>query len=182
MTNSSVMVTVDVVRRVARHLPRTTEHLIHDRAKFRVRHLVYVAFSRDEALMGFAFPKEERAARIWYFGDRFTGTHTYTNPETGRVFREVFSHTSRDQKITDNGDGTLTIQVQQTGPSRYYADGTLMFIDTGITRFSFLVDHGGTPSDPDDDEFIEDLGVDKVAGPRQTEGRDFCADLVEFIG
>ena len=120
--------------------------------------------------------------RIWYFGDRFTGMHTFTNPETGREFREVFSHTSRDQKITDNGDGTLTIQVQQTGPSRYYADGTLMFIDTGITRFSFLVDHGGTPSDPDDDEFIEDLGVDKVAGPRQTEGRDFCADLVEFIG
>ena len=54
------MVTVDDVRRVALSLPRTTEHLIHDRVKFRVRQLVYVAFSRDETLMGFAFPKSER--------------------------------------------------------------------------------------------------------------------------
>ncbi len=58
------MVTVDDVRRVARGLPRTTEHLIHDRVKFRVKQLVYVAFSRDEALIGFAFPKEERAALV----------------------------------------------------------------------------------------------------------------------
>ena len=58
------MVTVDDVRRVALSLPRTTEHLIHDRVKFRVKQLVYVAFSRDETLMGFAFPKEERPALV----------------------------------------------------------------------------------------------------------------------
>jgi hypothetical protein len=58
------MVTVDDVRRVALTLPRTTEHLIRDRVKFRVKQLVYVAFSRDEALMGFAFPKEERQALV----------------------------------------------------------------------------------------------------------------------
>jgi hypothetical protein len=65
------MVTVDDVRRVARTLPRTTEHLIHDRVKFRVKQLVYVAFSRDEALMGFAFPKEERAALVESEPDKF---------------------------------------------------------------------------------------------------------------
>ena len=32
--------------------------------KFRVKQLVYVAFSQDEELMGFAFPKEERAALV----------------------------------------------------------------------------------------------------------------------
>lgn len=53
-------VTVDEVRRLALSLPRTTEHLIRDRVKFRVGHLVYVAFSRDETLMGFGYPKEER--------------------------------------------------------------------------------------------------------------------------
>ncbi|MBO2454573.1 MmcQ/YjbR family DNA-binding protein [Actinomadura barringtoniae] len=58
------MVTVDDVRRVAGPLPRSTEHLIHDRVKFRVGQIVYVAFSRDETMMGFAFPKEERAALI----------------------------------------------------------------------------------------------------------------------
>ena len=30
------------------------------RVKFRVGRIVYLAFSRDETLMGFAFPKEER--------------------------------------------------------------------------------------------------------------------------
>lgn len=59
-----VMVTVEDVRALALTLPRTTEHLIHDRVKFRVGSLVYVAFSRDETLMGFAFPRIERDALI----------------------------------------------------------------------------------------------------------------------
>jgi hypothetical protein len=58
------MVTVDDVRRLARSLPRTTEHLIHDRVKFRVGQIVYIAFSRDETVMGFAYPKQERDALI----------------------------------------------------------------------------------------------------------------------
>ena len=58
------MVTVDDVRRLALSLPRTTEHLIRDRVKFRVGSLVYVAFSRDETIMGFGFPKEEREALV----------------------------------------------------------------------------------------------------------------------
>jgi hypothetical protein len=55
-----VVVTVEDVRALALTLPRTTEHLIHDRVKFRVGAIVYCAFSRDETLMGFGFPKEER--------------------------------------------------------------------------------------------------------------------------
>jgi hypothetical protein len=58
------MVTVEQVRRVASELPRTTEHLIRDRVKFRVGQIVYVAISADETSMGFAFPREERAALV----------------------------------------------------------------------------------------------------------------------
>ena len=58
------MVTVDDVRRVARDLPRSEEHLIRDRVKFRVGKIVYVAFSRDETIMGFGYPKEERASLV----------------------------------------------------------------------------------------------------------------------
>jgi hypothetical protein len=58
------MVTVDDVRAFATTLPRTTEHLIHDRVKFRVGRIVYVAFSRDETMMGFGYPKDERDALI----------------------------------------------------------------------------------------------------------------------
>ncbi|MEU3690277.1 MmcQ/YjbR family DNA-binding protein [Streptomyces narbonensis] len=57
-------VTVDEVRAHALALPRTHEALVRDRVKFRVGRIVYVAFSRDETVMGFAYPKEERAALV----------------------------------------------------------------------------------------------------------------------
>lgn len=58
------MVTIEQVRELAVTLPRTEEALVRDRVKFRVGRIVYIAFSRDETLMGFAFPKEERQALI----------------------------------------------------------------------------------------------------------------------
>jgi hypothetical protein len=64
MADDGGVVEVEDVRRVARSLPRTEEHLIRDRVKFRVGRIVYIAFSRDERAMGFAFPKEERAALV----------------------------------------------------------------------------------------------------------------------
>jgi hypothetical protein len=58
------MVTIEQVRELALTLPRSYEALVRDRVKFRVGRIVYIAFSRDETLMGFAFPKEERQALI----------------------------------------------------------------------------------------------------------------------
>ena len=58
------MVTVDDVRELARILPRAYEVLVRDRVKFRVGRIVFLAFSRDETTMGFAFPKEERDALV----------------------------------------------------------------------------------------------------------------------
>ena len=52
-------------------LPRTTEALVRDRVKFRVGGIVYVAFSRDETMMGFAFPEEEREALVASEPDKF---------------------------------------------------------------------------------------------------------------
>jgi hypothetical protein len=58
------VITVDDVRRIAGPLPRSSEHLIRDRVKFRVGAIVYVAFSRDESEIGFGYPKVERDALI----------------------------------------------------------------------------------------------------------------------
>ncbi len=58
------MTTLDAVRELASSLPRSYEALVHDRVKFRVGRIVYLAFSRDETVMGFAFPKEEREALV----------------------------------------------------------------------------------------------------------------------
>jgi hypothetical protein len=58
------VVTVEQIRRLALTLPRTTEHLIRDRVRFRVGQIVYAGISQDETLMGFGFPKEERDSLI----------------------------------------------------------------------------------------------------------------------
>ena len=58
------MVTIDDVREIAKDLPRAYEVLVRDRVKFRVGSIVFLSFSRDETVMGFAFPKEEREALI----------------------------------------------------------------------------------------------------------------------
>ena len=58
------MVTIDDVRAVAQELPRSYEAFVRGRVKFRVGRIVYLAFSRDETLMGFAFPKDWREALV----------------------------------------------------------------------------------------------------------------------
>jgi hypothetical protein len=67
---------LDAVRALAQSLPRTTEALVRDRVKFRVGQIVYLAFSRDETVMGFAFPKEEREALV------ASEPHKFHMPET----------------------------------------------------------------------------------------------------
>jgi hypothetical protein len=66
-----LVVTVDEVRAFASQLPRSYEVLVHDRVKFRVGQIVYVSFSRDETVMGFAFPKEERDMLVETYPDKF---------------------------------------------------------------------------------------------------------------
>ncbi len=63
--------TIESVRELALSLPRSYEALVRDRVKFRVGQIVYLAFSRDEQMMGFAFPKEERDALIEAEPDKF---------------------------------------------------------------------------------------------------------------
>ena len=65
------MVTIDDVRSVAIGLARTTEAFVRGRVKFRVGRIVYLAFSRDETMMGFAFPKEWREALVGSEPDKF---------------------------------------------------------------------------------------------------------------
>src|SRR6478672_2885444 len=62
---------VDDVRSVVRGLPRAYEAVVADRIKFRVGRLVFLALSRDESLMGFAFPKHEREALVASDPDKF---------------------------------------------------------------------------------------------------------------
>ncbi|MGN6791531.1 MAG: MmcQ/YjbR family DNA-binding protein [Streptosporangiaceae bacterium] len=70
-TDPARPVTLDDVRAWALALPRTEEHLIREYVKFRVGRIVYATVSPDEAIVGFGFPREERAALIAAEPDRF---------------------------------------------------------------------------------------------------------------
>jgi hypothetical protein len=120
--------------------------------------------------------------RLVRFQDSVRGTDVWTNSETGRSYTQIWSANTRDLKVTDNGDGTLTILIQASGGSRWYdGDGKLVLRDPGLVRFEVLVDHNGTPSNPFDDEEIAFLGVVKGStGLNETEGRDFCEDIILF--
>src|SRR5712692_5757259 len=66
------MATIDEVCAFARTLPRSTEALVRGRVKFRIGRIVYLSFSRDGTVMGFAFPKEWRDALVESEPERFS--------------------------------------------------------------------------------------------------------------
>jgi hypothetical protein len=117
-----------------------------------------------------------------YYRTSAHGTITWTNLNTGGTYTNVLTANSKDQTIVNNGDGTITITVFTAGGSRYYdQNGKLVLKAPGEVRFAIDVDYNGTPGNPDDDEEVPGSFriVRDSTGPN-TEGRDFCADLVEF--
>jgi hypothetical protein len=64
-------VTLDDVRGLALTLPRTEEALVRDSVKHRVRSIVYASVSPDETLLGFAYPRDERADLVASEPDKF---------------------------------------------------------------------------------------------------------------
>src|SRR6516164_8985065 len=64
-------VTVEDVCALARTLPRSYEVYVYGRLKFRVKQIVWLAFSKDFETMGLAFPKEWRAIVVEAEPDKF---------------------------------------------------------------------------------------------------------------
>ena len=65
------MVGGEDVREIAMSLPRTTTGVVRDHTKYRIGRIVYASVSPDEERLGFAFPKEERAALVASEPDKF---------------------------------------------------------------------------------------------------------------
>src|SRR2546423_12128824 len=66
------MVSIDDVCELARTRPRSSEAFVRGRVKFRIGRIVYLSFSRDGTVMGFAFPKEWRAALVEAEPEKFS--------------------------------------------------------------------------------------------------------------
>jgi hypothetical protein len=117
--------------------------------------------------------------RLPYFLQHGTRTEVLTNPANGKSLTSVAKVIEKDLRVTDNGDGTLTVLILATGNAVLYGEnGKAIARDPGQIRLEFLFDHGGTPDDPFDDEFLADLGV--VKGPT---GRsdDYCEAAVPAL-
>ena len=65
------MAVIEDVRALGSELDRSYPVYVRGRLKFRVKQIVYVAFSLDETVMEFAFPKDERAALVAGEPDKF---------------------------------------------------------------------------------------------------------------
>jgi hypothetical protein len=140
--------------------------------------------ARDTGTVHVNFVFNQRGSSAFpYYRESVHGSVTTTNLETGGTFTNVFASSSKDQTIVDNGDGTITITQFAAGGSRYYdQNGRLVLKDPGEVRFAFDIDYNGTPGNPDDDVDVPDSFrlVRESTGLNQTDGRDFCVDLVEF--
>ena len=118
-------------------------------------------------------------AGLVYFGFNLKVTEVVTNLENGNSVRSFATIRDKDQRVTDNGDGTLTVLVLATGNSVLYAeDGKAIARNPGQVRYEILIDHGGTPTDPSDDEFLEFLGEVKGSTGRSD---DYCAAAVPIL-
>jgi hypothetical protein len=114
-----------------------------------------------------------------HFGSHVKQTEVYTNLANDKSVTAVLIGNDKDLRVTDNGDGTLTVLVLATGNAVVYGeDGKAIARNPGQTRFEILVDHGGTPTDPSDDEFLAFLGVVKESTGRTD---DFCAAVVPAL-
>jgi hypothetical protein len=115
---------------------------------------------------------------LGYGAEHVRGTDTFTNLTNGHTIVVTYSFSSKDLRVTDNGDGTLTILSQ--GAGNFVSSGShssVVLRSTGIQRVEVLIDHAGTPTDPSDDEFLEFLGVVKEQTGRSDLG-DFCEDFL----
>lgn len=118
-------------------------------------------------------------AGLAYFLQHGVTREVLHNPATGKSLTSVATVTDKDMRVTETGDGTLTILVLATGNAVLYGpDGKAIARNPGQTRFEILVDDGGTPTDPWDDEFLGRLGTVKESTGRND---DFCEAAVSAL-
>lgn len=124
--------------------------------------------------------RDQGRERLFYGMDITRATTVLTRRSTGQTATDIQTPTTtKDLRITDNGDGTLTIIELLTGGERTYGDsGRLIARNSGQVRFRITVDDNGTPSDPSDDV---ELSSEQIFGSTGTND-DFCAAVLADWG
>jgi hypothetical protein len=133
----------------------------------------------DFTVDGRAAIKSHGRDQLAYFQSHLRVHVVYTNVATNEYVTEVVTVMEKDLRVTNNGDGTLTILVLATGNAAVFDEsGKAIARNPGQIRYEILIDHGGTPTDYTDDKFLENLGLVKESTGRTD---DFCAAVVPAI-
>ena len=108
-----------------------------------------------------------------YFLDHVRVRAILTDRATGQTATDIQPNTlSKDQTITDNGDGTLTVVVLLTGGARTYGDdGRLIASNSGQVRLQLVVDA----------ETFEEISSELIFGSTGTND-DFCQAVLTDWG
>jgi hypothetical protein len=115
---------------------------------------------------------------LQYFLEHLKVTVIYTNRANSKTVTLEVTRVNKDLRVTDNGDGTLTILALATGNDVFYGpDGKAIGRNPGQIRVEILVDHGGTPTDPSDDEVLAEELVKGSTGRSD----DFCEVAVSAL-
>ena len=161
---------------------KVSRDAFHDEGAFVLRNFcdvpgldVRVSFTIDARVQFVPRGRDQLA----YFLQHGTRAETLTNLANGTSLTSFTRVTEKDLRVTDNGDGTLTVLILATGNGTLYgADGKAIARNPGQVRFRLLVDHGGTPTDPSDDEIIAFLGNVKESTGRSD---DYCEAAVPAL-
>jgi len=116
--------------------------------------------------------------RLVYFLQHGTETNVFTNLANGTSLRSFGRVIEKDLRVTNNGDGTLTVLLLATGNATLYGEnGKAIARNPGQIRIELLIDHGGTPNDPSDDEVLAEEVVKGSTGRSD----DFCEAAVPAL-
>jgi hypothetical protein len=154
---------------------------VHDEFSFVVEDTCDVPgfTTRVDGVVDLRFRFNSRDAdRLVHLNEHRTQTLVFTNVATGELVTIENRENGNDIHATDE-DGTLTYVTVHTGTSVMYdMHGKAIARDTGQSRFKVLFDDAGTPTDPQDDEFLDEIPLKETGLP----SIDYCAETVQAIG
>src|SRR4029450_3497088 len=106
-----------------------------------------------------------------YFANRLSSTETFMNVDNGKFVVSTTNAIDKDLRVTDNGEGTLTMLITSTANAWLYnSTRKAMGRNPGQVRLERVGDPRGTPSDPSDDTEISFEIVKESTGRTA----DFC--------
>jgi hypothetical protein len=115
-----------------------------------------------------------RSGSYPYYRVDYQAALEITRLSTGLTVRLAFHQLSSDTRITDNGDGTITIAVSGIFTEMDYApDGTVGLRTQGRETALITIDTNGTPETEDDDVELE-FDYLGFVGHDDREHTDFC--------